>query len=420
MLSSTSVMAAPPRWWAKPLDRALLQVSIADDDARTYSTPARPRNIAGVVSVTCERREGRPCGEGFGGFTELDSAAGYGEHVYAFTRVRAVAGTDAYEPDLVLDRGFIRGRLGPFEAQVGRDVIAIGPAAHTRIGWGDHAPPLDHVRVEAATGSSAVRGTATWIVGRLDEPQTYPGNLVSIARGQLELHGVTLGLMQLLQLGGQGAPELGLWGFVREHLTRADASASATDSSNRRVGLDIAGDVAGARVYYALMFEDWRDRFHDALRYDADHLIGAQTARWTIEVLKTGVRSHEHSPRTTGLTHRGTVVGSPLGPDAVSFYADARLSLATHQIAPWIELVRLASDSYRFEHEGPIRRISGGQDEERFRVGARWIMPVREGLELGAEVMYEHVEDAGFVEGARRENLGANITAVWHPSWTIE
>jgi hypothetical protein len=399
--------------WIRPLHRALLQLSVADDEARPYTTPARPRNVEGVVSVTCEHREGRACGDGLGGFLELDSAAGYRDRVLAFTRLRAVAGTQSYEPALVVDRAFVRGRLGPFEAQVGRDVIGVGPPARTRIAWGDHAI------LAATAGSRLVRGTASWALGRLRAPQTYPGNLVSIARAQLELHGVTLGATQLLQLGGEGARELGVWGFLREHVTRADASASRTDSSNRRFGIDVAGSVAGARVYYALVFEDARDRLHDSLRYDADHLLGARTARWTLELYKTGIRSHEHVPRTTGLTHRGIVVGAPLGPDARSLYGDARLAVGRATVTPWLELARLSSDAYELVVDGRIDHVARGVDEERYRIGARIVAPLRAGLELGVEVLYEHVEDAAFVEGARRENLGASLSAVWYPEWTL-
>lgn len=418
---------APAGPWLRPLSRVLVHLTAVREPARTYATLQRLRDVTGVVSAACERREGRPCGDGLGAFTELDTLAGYGRRVTAGTRVRAVGGLNAYAPRLVLDRAFVRAELGPIAAAAGRDVVLAGPAARTRLAWSDHAPPLDHVRVEtrapiALTSSLAV--SAGWVVGRLRGPQTFPGTLVSLARGRLDVGGVELGATQLLQLGGDGAPALGVAGFLREHVTRGDASAGATDTSNRRIGLDVTAPIAGARVYYAVMFEDWRDRFHHALRYDADHLLGAEVVTprrdvIVVELLSTGVRSQEHRPRTTGFTNRGAVVGSPLGPDAVGVYAGARFAIGRRVVAPWVELARLSSDTYAFVVDGPILHTARGVDEERYRVGVRAGQPLPGGVRVELEALYEHVADFGFVAGARRDNLALGATLVWSPPWGL-
>lgn len=90
-------------------------------------------------------------------------------------------------------------------AEVGRDVIVLGPSARTSLGWGDHAPPLDHVRLSTSQPfelTSSLRGSLIYILGRMRDPQTFPGNLVSIGRGQLDIgDDVDGGVMQMLQLG---------------------------------------------------------------------------------------------------------------------------------------------------------------------------------------------------------------------------
>jgi hypothetical protein len=266
------------------------------------------------------------------------------------------------------------------------------------------------VRVDARV--SNLHGT--YVLGRLGDPQTYPGDLVSIVRGEARLGQLDLGAMQLLQLDGDGAPGFSFWDFVLEHFRRRDASASATDSSNRRVGADAALRIAGfggARLYYEIMFEDWRKHFADALRYDADHVVGFENRDVVVEWQKTGVRSQEHTPRVTGFTNAGRVVGSPLGPDATALYIGRRRGM----VRPWGEIVRFSSDTYEFIVDGPILHTSRGVAEWRYRVGTEVVVPVRRGMWVDARVWGEHVEHASFVDGARRENLGLVAALIWTP-----
>ena len=79
----------------------------------------------------------------------------------------------------------------------------------------------------------------------------------TITRGELVLGPVRVGAMQLLQLEGDGAPHLGPWAFIEEHFTRGAASASQTDSSNRRVGPGVAGQPSFPRLSYAVDCGRW-------------------------------------------------------------------------------------------------------------------------------------------------------------------
>lgn len=407
-----AVLAAPAHAddaWVTPIDRAALQVAAFDEADRPYSVPARPRDIAGGLALSCEHAEGRPCGDGVGSYGELDSRAGYSDWLSGGTRLRARLGAGAYGTDLDVDRAHVDAHVRGFGFEVGRDVFALGPGAHTNVGWSDNAPPLDFARARYATS----RGGLFYLVGRLRGPQTYPGTLVTIARGEVRLGPVTLGGMQLLQLEGEGAPHLGPWAFVEEHVTRGDPSASPTDSSNRRVGLDASWRITGfggARFYYELMFEDWRRQFVDALRYDADHVVGLEFPAVLFEWQKTGFRSMEHTPRITGFTNAGRTVGSPLGPDAQALY----VSLREHAITPWAELARLASDTYTYDFHQPIVRTSDGLAEFRIRVGVRGSRALSSHLRLDARALTETIFNIGFVH-ADRHGVGIELVLVWHP-----
>ncbi|MBV8761318.1 MAG: hypothetical protein JO257_28735, partial [Deltaproteobacteria bacterium] len=396
-------------FWIRWVDRAALTLSAASEDDRGYSTPAHPRDVVGDVALSCEHQEGRPCGDGAGLFGEVDTRAGFGSWVSASSRLRLRTGTSRYGTGFDVDRLHVDGAYSTVKLKVGRDVLVLGPG-RTQAGWGDHAVPLDQVRVDARIGIAS----GTYVLGRLRNPQRYPGALVSIGRGQLDFENVSVGAEQLIQLDGDGAPGFSLVDFILEHFRRRDQTASATDSSDRRIGADVTWRIAGfggARLYYEIMFEDWRKHFEDALRYDADHIVGFANRDVLVEWQKTGVRSQEHSPRITGFTNAGRVVGSPLGPDAQSVYVGAQRGL----VRPWAELVRFSSDTYKFIAEGPILHEARGEAEWRYRLGATTEVPIRPGLVADGRAWVEHVEHLGFVVGQRRENVGLTASLVWTP-----
>src|SRR5207248_3054198 len=104
-------------FWFSPADRIALRGALVDEHQRPYSTPVRPRQIEGVVDLSCDHAEGRPCGPGAGAGLELDSSAGYGSWLSAVTRVRGELGNHAYSPALDLDRAYVAAEVGPFAAE---------------------------------------------------------------------------------------------------------------------------------------------------------------------------------------------------------------------------------------------------------------------------------------------------------------
>jgi len=60
-LAGTALGASrPDELWIDPLERAALLFSAADEHDRPYSVPARPRDLAGFIALSCEYQEGRP------------------------------------------------------------------------------------------------------------------------------------------------------------------------------------------------------------------------------------------------------------------------------------------------------------------------------------------------------------------------
>ncbi len=416
----------PRGGWLR-LDRALVRGAYDDDRPRSYSTFERPRQIAGSIAITCEHDEGRPC-DGLGTLGEIDGSAGIGDYISGTLRVRANAGTQGYDAALAIDRLYVNSQLGPVALELGRDVLVLGPRSRTQLGWGDHAPALDQVRlstVEPVPLVEGLRGNVLYAVARLRDPQRFTGTLLTASRVQLDIADrVELGAQQLVMLGGDGAAPIGgPIDFVLEHLRRREFSGGATDSSNRRFGGDVSWlvpELRGARLYYQLMFEDIRRaRWMDAVRYDADHLFGLELASLgnhalTVEYHQTGVRAQEHGLRVTGLTNAGRVGGSPLGPDAKSLYVGGRVALP-HGVTlyPWLERASLTSDTYAFVEYGPISLATLGRREFRTRAGSRARLPLRSGFSVEAEALLEYVTNYGFQRGTVRTNGRLAIDLVW-------
>jgi hypothetical protein len=409
----------PDGWWIRP-DRITTRVAAYAEDDRPYSTAARPRDVEGNLALACEGQQGRPCGDGEGVFSELDASAGYGATASATIRLRATTGTRGYADDLAIDRAYARGELGPLALELGRDVLAVGPRAHTRVAWSDNAPPLDQIRLQTARPyrlADGLDGDFLYVVGRLRDPLQQHPPLVTITRMQLDIaERVEVALHQELAMGGDGAPSFDLYDFVTEHFRRGDSSAGPTDSSNRRFGGDIAVHLRGARLYYQLVFEDIRMHVIDALHYDADHVLGVEVPWLVVELLRTGVRSYEHVPQRTAFTNDARTVGAPLGPDAMSLYARGSVALPFGTVLPWLELARLSSDTYTFVDHGPITQATSGPAELRYRAGARLRLPIARELRAEAEASFEHVSALAFDPNAGRNNVGMMLTLVWQPS----
>ena len=166
----------PDDAWVTPLERLTVRFEGADEHDRPYSLALRPRDLAGFIGLSCEYQEGRPCGDGAGAALELDSAAGWGELLTAATRLRASAGTASFADQLTLDRAYLKIESGPFLAQIGRDVIALGPSIRSSLMVSRNAVPQDGLRLQlhpvALPFAPDVRISLLYFIDRLREHPT--------------------------------------------------------------------------------------------------------------------------------------------------------------------------------------------------------------------------------------------------------
>jgi hypothetical protein len=421
--------------WFAPLRRMTTRLILASDELSPYVSQNVTTNseMAGGVEISCEHQEGRACGSGAGLIGELDSAAGYGKWVSAFSRLSLVSGTDNYSLAAAVDRLYVNGEVGPVALEAGRDVLMIGPGVHTQLMWGDHAPPFDHVRLSTAHPIKIPRipmaVSAFYAIGRLRDPQAFHNTLADLARLQVDLFNqVEIGAAQLMQFDGEGGPPaLGFGEFIVEHFTRSRGYKYyvGPDSSNRRDSLDVtytARWARGLRAYYEIVFEDFRRQFVDMLVYDCDHLVGLELPALTregrhglvLEYQHNGPVSQTHTTWVTGMTNAGRAVGSPLGPNSWSLYAATRLDLPKGAVVPSLEIVRRTDAQYNFAHSG-VYLVREGISESRVRLGARAWLRLRQHLRAQLRFEYEHVVSANFVPAASQNNLVLETALVWEP-----
>lgn len=415
-------------FWVRPLARLTNRLTLAGDQARPFSTPARPREIAGSVDTVCEHQEGRPCGGGLHEVLEVDSSAGYGTWISAFSRLQSRTGTSGSgATGLAVDRLYASLELGNVEFTAGRNVVGIGPGRRTQLIWGDQPPPLDHVSLSVHSLKiphlPVVLG-GTYLVGTLDAPQRFAHSLVTIARGYAEIsERLCLGITNLLLLGGDGAPHVSFGQFFEEHVTRT-GPWPGVGVSDRRVALDLTLQVRPLKstFYTEMAFEDTRRQLISALTYDTDYLVGWAASAlgrkgrhgFLVELHHTGVRSQEHGLFTSGMTSGGRPVGPPLGPDATSLYVSPRWDSESGvvSISPWAEFIRIGSDVYDFPEDSAISRRSSGLAEIRSRSGLRVLGVLQPGLWLQVDNFVEHVGNEAF-QVSKRNNAAASLTVIW-------
>jgi hypothetical protein len=426
--SEPLLLGGPEGFWVSPTRRVAILGELSDEHDRPYSTPVRTRDIAGEIAVSCEYQEGRPCGDGFFGGAELDSAVGYAGYVTAATRLRLAGGSAFGADGFDLDRAFIRLNFNPVSLQIGRDVLSLGPSVRSALMVSTNAAAQDGIRVQlhpvALPFAPSIRFSALYFIDRLRDPQRFHHTLLDLLRFQLDFGDrFQLGGSRSLQLGGEGAPDYGGFGdFILEHFRRLAPGAS---DENNRLSFDFSlrvPEFRGLRLYYEIAFEDTSTHFLlNSLKYDADHLIGFELDKLAIGPLQklyfefehTGYVSQEHSLFTTGMTNAGRTLGTALGPDGFSAWLRADAKAGTARISPWFEWLKFVSDRY---NSSPVVVIRRGPQEHRQRLGLEVALPLTQDVRLEASAFTERIANADFVNGTTSLGGGVRTALVYQSS----
>jgi hypothetical protein len=369
-----------------------------------------------------------------GALAVLESAAGLGAWLTADVRLVLSAGTHAYGRAAV-DRLSLLAESDSFQAEIGRDVLVLGPEPRTHLVWGENAPPVDLLRASTSGFVSilgvrpeVLRVSALLFLARLDGPQRFPHPLVSGQQLAFQLfQRLELSFTRLLQFGGAGAPPLTFAEVLAEHVSRKRTEA-LRNFSNNRLGMGASLQLPGPtlpRVVYALVLEDTRDAVADMLQYDTDHLVGLEWAALgprgqgalSVELFQTGSRSGEHGVWTTGMTSGGFDLGSALGPDVRAARVELDWEVGRMRLGGGVLVARASSDLYADDGED-ISLAQRGTPEFRDRAWVHTAVALGPRVELEGQVFAERVRNFGFDEGRGQTNVGSGISLVWR-SWGL-
>jgi hypothetical protein len=423
-------LGAPDSFWLRPAERLTLRGLAIREHDRPYSLPGHPRALAGGISFSCEYQEGRPCGPGVGMVGEVDSSAGFSDVLSATVRARFDLGNNGYSALAALDRAYVKAQLGVLVLEAGRDAIALGPSFRNEMAWSSHAAPIDHLRAQVRPfalpfiDGDALRVSLLYFIARLRQPQGRDGTLVDCARVQLDLfERVELGVSRLLVFGGDGAPNVSFSDFVYMH-THPMKYLDGIPLGDNRVAFDLAVSVpqlAGARAYIELAFEDFRKKFLNVLQIDTDYLVGLELRALSVGPLRrvfaefgtTGHFAEEAPFWGTGFSNAGRPFGTPLGPEGASVYLRAELEAPGVRVAPWAEWLRFKADTYAPNNDGSGGWLiaSMGPSESRQRLGVDVALTLRPSLLLEVTAYAERVGTADLVPGSTLFN-GGLVTAL--------
>lgn len=416
-------------FWVRPVERVTLRSALVTEDDRPYSLPQRPYELAGFIGLSCEFQAGRPCGDGGGAGVEVDSSLGFGNVLSASTRLRASAGNNLYGDGLALDRAYLKAQLGPVAAEFGRDVLAAGPSFRAARMLSLEPAPADGLRIWtrplSLLDADALQVSFLYFLVRLRDPQTFAGTLLDCTRMQLDFfRRLQLGGSRTLEFGGRGAPHVSFADFIGIHFVRLE-DATGQELADNRLSFDLSAlfpELAGARFYYELAFDDTRRQFIDALKYDADHLLGAEVRglhlgpvrRLFIEA-EFASRISQTDPRfRAGNTNAGRPFGSALGPDSRAVWLRVDLEQSPRlRISPWAQWIVLSNKTYADVPDGGIIVTSIGPAEHRQRLGVDAFIQMRPDLFLEVRGFGERVGNFQYNAGSTHLNAGLLASLVF-------
>ena len=312
---------------------------------------------------------------------------------------------------------------------VGRDWVDFGPDGRGLM-LSRNAPPLDVVGL-IPRGALTLPGLG---------PTRVTAFVADLGGGHVPAHAklfglrieaapsasVTLGFSSLNKQGGEGGPEgtfierikdLSIvWNFI--------AGDDSRRFSDKAVSLDATMRLSPRlQILGELLLSDWDgNRVGDVLDASAAYRLRAVTTvgdgTLAIEGARIGPRVYRHHQFTSGMTLRGVLLGSELGPDA----RGVRLQYETGRWGPWrpglvLSWEERSGDDYDVSND-PVTdtfRSVDGPDEGRLSVEAvlaRSLVDTRSGLEIRAGAT--RITDEGHVAGAARFE-GALLLRLW---WT--
>ena len=216
--------------------------------------------------------------------------------------------------------------------------------------------------------------------------------------------------------------------FRRHNYT--DSTQVLDVDSDKALGADIRWRIdrlGGVIVAGEWLVDDFDvHRLVSLLNYAGSHALSVTLPRlasqaWSLELLAThmGPLTYTHATLTQGMTTRGRLLGSELGPDVKRFGAELRWTpTAATQVALAGQAAIFSNAEYPAGYDAAghwvVRRLSLGPDELREQVVASLTLEPAAATALTVRGGVERIRNVMFVDG-RRHGYVADVALRWRP-----
>jgi len=414
--------------------------TMASSPGRDMRTAYAPENfIGGVVNPLLQRNSGRVLSDGLTGGLESTLDIHLASRVSAQLRPRAWIARPRGATELgdatLLD-GYLRGVLGGFALEVGRNHLLRGRSRDAGPLLSNNARGLGMVRLSRESPwrlpwllrfLGPVTGAA-WVADLGSDRFIPHSKLIGFELGARPTRYLEFGLSLLNQQGGEGAPEASWGDRLRDIFLVMPAGAEISDKilsadmvlTFPNSGIELFASALSTDPDYQLSYrlaESWWDEaiWSTGLKWSGLGPDG-RFDTW-IEGHHAGVRPHTHHQFKNGLTVDGRVFGDPLGPLSNSWQSGIAWT-GTEDILQ-VELFREVYSGDDWENEGtPFRwvRVKDNPDEIRFRIITNWTRTHKASeLQTSVRLGYERVTRFDFTD-VNRSNYMAQVQFTWVPN----
>lgn len=392
------------------LMRGALPVEFRSDGYGAFDDRVALPGISASVVPMFPLRENRPVFTGINVSNEafLSGRAGGNELGYAGAITPGFYGGYDSTSGHLLGRFYIQEMYlklgyGFSEFTFGRYARRFGDARHGNLLFSGATAPLDTLeytlRPLVLPGAMSALGPIslrTWLGNQGNDTNVAGTRLWGIELGVRPFHWWELGVIELFQFGGVGAPALGLG----EILSMSAFGGGLADRRHASVGIATSfwGPAHRAKLYGQVLWNRIGDTVDAPFSYQAGlwfPSLGGFDARF--EYVKTARAAYQHSFWTQGLSYAGSTMGHPIGPDGEGLYADFGLPpIATWWRAEVGALMETRGQSYTGT-QTPESRMGGSVS-----FGRRWGL-----ADLQVKIAFHHITGAQYVPGAGIESIGA-------------
>lgn len=341
------------------------------------------------------------------------------------------------------DELYLRGEFKNIGIQTGRDIIAWGPSREGGLFHSVNATPLDMIKIANISpfrypwifkhlGPSQISTYFAVMGANRDFPRAY---MSGWKFSFLPHRNFEFGFTHAIISGGEGSADASFGKrFADAFGIIGQLAGKDPNISNRIGGFDFTFRIPrwrGISVYYELLFEDtkpleaWDLMFKD----EAVHRIGLYFPKITLsgsdslrmEFERAGYRAYRHAQYFSGWTRNRRIIGSPLGPDAVSAFIEYEISSTPYFLQRYtLAYEERDSDQYSLTNFAvTLTKTAENLSERRLRFMSRYELQHNAARKWGLTFGYERVHHFNFIPSNNINNFLAEFSLTVYPKVKI-